>query len=509
MRRSIAFFLLAPLAGFATDLIKFESGKAALARDVNENFLRLDTAISNRTTKPELDAFFASSIADNGLLADSLRAVSTRTRLADLAAADSIKAISERIRRDSIALSQFQAKARKDSAATSADIKSLQTTVGSLGSGGLPASAVSGKANALAKFSSANAVGNSSITDDGSTVSTSANLTVSGGAIQLGNQTSNRLEFAAFGLGLPTFGTRSKGAKAVWFSGLNSTSGEYATGVNGYTLWNSVPLADAAHNFAWVAGETPVMTLNGEGNLDVTGDLRSHGSIQVDGTLNVDNTASFGNSLKVNGPLAVNDKVSFGGGVLSMVAASNYIDFGQNGVLAPTSDARSPGTKAVWFSQQGRRAGEVDYATGIAGSTLWNSIPANSSEYVFKWFGGTTNVMQLDGVGNLSIAGVLNAKVVTRGIPASNVADYVFQPGYKLASLSEVESFTNKYGHLPEVPSAKEVEKNGLDLAQMNLVLLKKVEELTLHAIAQEKMLEAQRSEMVAQKARLDRLEAR
>lgn len=99
--------------------------------------------------------------------------------------------------------------------------------------------------------------------------------------------------------------------------------------------------------------------------------------------------------------------------------------------------------------------------------------------------------------------------MVTRGIPASNVADYVFKPDYKLASLSEVEAFTQANGHLPEVPSAEDVEKNGLDLAQMNLVLLKKVEELTLHAIAQEKMLEVQRSEMVAQKARLDRLEVR
>lgn len=45
--------------------------------------------------------------------------------------------------------------------------------------------------------------------------------------------------------------------------------------------------------------------------------------------------------------------------------------------------------------------------------------------------------------------------------------------------------------HLPEVPSATEIEQNGLDLAKMNLILLKKVEELTLHAIDLEKRLKA------------------
>ncbi|MBK9578022.1 MAG: hypothetical protein IPO40_13185 [Fibrobacteres bacterium] len=491
MRRTFALFLSAPLACFSTDLIKFESGKAALARDVNENFLRLDTAISSRATTSDLTVSAALSKADNATLADTLRAVSERTRLADLANADSIRIISERLRRDSVALSQFQAKVREDSAATSADIQSLQTTVSGLGSGGLPAWAISGQTNAIAKFTGANTVGNSSLVDDGASVTTASTLSVSGGTIRLDNTNANRLEFASNGIGLPSFGAHSVGAKAVWYSDLSSTYGEYATGVNFYTLWNSVPQANATHGFSWIAGETPVMTLNGEGNLDVTGDLRSHGSLHVDGELAVDN------------------KVVISGGTLTFDAPSNYLDFGQNGTAPPQVDARSAGTKAVWFSQQNRRPGEVDYATGIDNVTLWNSIPLNTSTYAFKWFGGIEEVMKLDGAGNLTVTGAINGKVVTRGIPASNVADYVFKPGYKLASLSEVEAFTQANGHLPEVPSAQDVEKNGLDLAQMNLVLLKKVEELTLHAISQQKLLEAQRSELVAQKDRLDRLEAR
>jgi hypothetical protein len=63
----------------------------------------------------------------------------------------------------------------------------------------------------------------------------------------------------------------------------------------------------------------------------------------------------------------------------------------------------------------------------------------------------------------------------------------VFDEDYDLMSLSEVESFIKENKHLPDVPSAKEVKKDGLDVAEMNATLLKKVEELTLHIIELEK----------------------
>lgn len=68
--------------------------------------------------------------------------------------------------------------------------------------------------------------------------------------------------------------------------------------------------------------------------------------------------------------------------------------------------------------------------------------------------------------------------------------DYVFEKDYNLQSLSEIEAYINENKHLPEVPSAKEMEANGLNLKEMNLLLLKKVEELTLHLIEQQKQIE-------------------
>ncbi|MCW8311097.1 hypothetical protein K7A41_07675 [Sphingobacterium sp. InxBP1] len=70
-----------------------------------------------------------------------------------------------------------------------------------------------------------------------------------------------------------------------------------------------------------------------------------------------------------------------------------------------------------------------------------------------------------------------------------NVPDYVFEPDYALHSLEYIANYVKTHKHLPEIPSANEIKKDGLDLAEMNLLLLKKVEELTLHLIEKDKVL--------------------
>jgi hypothetical protein len=97
---------------------------------------------------------------------------------------------------------------------------------------------------------------------------------------------------------------------------------------------------------------------------------------------------------------------------------------------------------------------------------------------------GTTNPDS-----KLTVNGNIHAKEVKidLSIPAP---DYVFSPDYKLKPLQEVEEYINENNHLPEIPSAKELEKNGLMLAEMNMSLLKKVEELTLYIIEQNKRIE-------------------
>ncbi len=85
----------------------------------------------------------------------------------------------------------------------------------------------------------------------------------------------------------------------------------------------------------------------------------------------------------------------------------------------------------------------------------------------------------------LSVNGKIRAHEIK--VETANWPDYVFKPDYNLNTLSEVERFIQSNGHLPEIPSAMQVEDEGLSIGEMNKLLIKKVEELTLHAIENEK----------------------
>lgn len=70
--------------------------------------------------------------------------------------------------------------------------------------------------------------------------------------------------------------------------------------------------------------------------------------------------------------------------------------------------------------------------------------------------------------------------------------DAVFKQGYELMPIEQVEAYVNEHNHLPEVPSESEVLENGVNIGDMEAILLKKVEELTLYVIEQSKQLKAQ-----------------
>jgi hypothetical protein len=77
--------------------------------------------------------------------------------------------------------------------------------------------------------------------------------------------------------------------------------------------------------------------------------------------------------------------------------------------------------------------------------------------------------------------------------------DYVFEPDYQLMELSKLKAYLDKNHHLPEVPSADQMAKDGLNLGEMNTELLKKVEELTLYVIEKDKQLTEQNEKIIGQ----------
>ena len=71
--------------------------------------------------------------------------------------------------------------------------------------------------------------------------------------------------------------------------------------------------------------------------------------------------------------------------------------------------------------------------------------------------------------------------------------DYVFQEGYNLPSLEEIQKHIKEKGHLPNIPSAKEVEVNGVELGKMDRLLLEKIEQMMLHVIRLNELFKQQK----------------
>jgi hypothetical protein len=107
----------------------------------------------------------------------------------------------------------------------------------------------------------------------------------------------------------------------------------------------------------------------------------------------------------------------------------------------------------------------------------------------------------------LAVNGKIGAKEVQVENTSATWADYVFKPDYKLMPLTEVETFIQNNQHLPEIPSADEVKENGHRLGEMDVLLLKKVEELTLYVIGQDKKIKAQTDIIERQQKLLTALE--
>lgn len=107
----------------------------------------------------------------------------------------------------------------------------------------------------------------------------------------------------------------------------------------------------------------------------------------------------------------------------------------------------------------------------------------------------------------LSVNGTIRAKEIK--VEASPWPDYVFEESYNLPTLEETKAYIEENKHLPEIPSAKEMEENGVALGEMNMLLLKKIEELTLYQIQMNEQLQNLSLENQAQQKEIERLKTR
>jgi len=101
----------------------------------------------------------------------------------------------------------------------------------------------------------------------------------------------------------------------------------------------------------------------------------------------------------------------------------------------------------------------------------------------------------------LTVKGKIHTQEVLVDLDGAVAPDYVFEnyfngisemmPEYSLISLEELEAFLKENNHLPNVPSAETMRTEGISLKKMNLLLLQKIEELTLYTLQQQKEIDA------------------
>ena len=129
-------------------------------------------------------------------------------------------------------------------------------------------------------------------------------------------------------------------------------------------------------------------------------------------------------------------------------------------------------------------AGQHGFAISHQGERIFY-FNTNGQSY---FNGGNVGIGTITPDEKLTVKGKIHAEEVRVDLSVPG-PDYVFEKQYQLTPLAEIQKYISVNKHLPEVPSAKEMESNGINLSEMNMLLLKKVEELTLHLIQQEETI--------------------
>lgn len=187
--------------------------------------------------------------------------------------------------------------------------------------------------------------------------------------------------------------------------------------------------------------------------------------------------------------------------------AGNSANLDPSGVLNNTNYISNTGKLLLGWNRTGG-AGETDFianqGAGTGGGYAFYNHDNNNNETQLMWIMGNGQVI----IGNtqgkqtsylLAVAGSAIATSFTvKTVP--NWPDFVFKQDYKLSSLSSLNAYITQNHHLPGMPSADEVLKDGIDLAEIDKMLTQKVEELTLYLFDKDKELNSQQQFLSEQK---------
>jgi hypothetical protein len=230
---------------------------------------------------------------------------------------------------------------------------------------------------------------------------------------------------------------------------------EYDSGAGGLNFWK--PFSPCYSNLMNYA-----LFLKNNGNVGI-GVSNPQTKLEIDGGL-----TAWGTIGSVGGVGSV-----YLGNAYNLDYGTSYLGFNakRNGTSwSIVGDGANNGAGVIW--------------SNIVGTIYFSSIPSTGT--------GSKTITDATVKNNIKLAitaaGLVKAKEIL--VTLTGWPDYVFHPEYKLLSLPEKEAYIKANGHLPDMPSAAEVETSGVKLGEMNALLLKQIEELTLQMIAMQKQID-------------------
>jgi Listeria-Bacteroides repeat domain (List_Bact_rpt). len=263
----------------------------------------------------------------------------------------------------------------------------------------------------------------------------------------------------------------------------------YVTGAGSYTAGTVMPVtANPFPGFKFknwtgdATGTTASINVTMNGNKSITGVFDTIPTHRVITTVTTPGTGSVGIS---SSPYYEGKQVTF-----TATPASGYIFTGWSNGVSGTSN---PLTISMPTSD-------------ITVTATFSPIPWNMKGLNVYYSQGNLILgqsTQKNSLYKLDVYGLMRANDITVN---SDGADFVFEEGYKLRSLTELETYIKANRHLPEIASASTMQSNGMTLGEVQTRLLQKIEELTLYLIEKDKQLDAQQKKTEEQQNEISRL---
>jgi len=173
-------------------------------------------------------------------------------------------------------------------------------------------------------------------------------------------------------------------------------------------------------------------------------------------------------------------------------AAHSYVSAGFNLVLS-----KSTGASISFDNGSGTQTAMLEAGTSDNHFEFFTNTATNTGIVERMRITNTGNLLinqttQANSAYKLDVAGPVRANEI---VVNTTGADFVFEPSYKLPSISFLKNYIDKNHHLPEIPSAKQMQADGLNVGENQVKLLQKVEELTLYLIEKDREIKAQQED--------------